>query len=107
MLEPSTGQLVLAWSIIIVMYIGFSALAGFILWACARRIGKISKATFMNSWGLFWILHISQIAFNLVFWFFWTRPNILRLKLCLNYQNELPKDFPLVFQASLYFYQIY
>ena len=72
MLEPSTGQLVLAWSIIIVMYIGFSALAGFILWACARRIGKVSKATFMNSWGLFWILHISQIAFNLVFWFLWT-----------------------------------
>ena len=70
-LEPSTGTLILSWAIIVIMYVGFSALAGFILWACARRIGKVSKATFMNSWGLFWILHISQITFNLVFWFMW------------------------------------
>ena len=71
-IEPSTGTLILSWVIIIIMYVGFSALAGFILWACARRIGKIKNATFMNSWGLFWILHISQIAFNLVFWFMWS-----------------------------------
>ena len=70
-LEPSIGTLIFSWAIIIIIYVGFSALAGFILWACARRIGQISEATFMNSWGLFWILHISQIAFNLVFWFMW------------------------------------
>ena len=46
--EPSTGSIVVAWTIIIIMYIGFSALAAFILWGCARRIGKINHATYMN-----------------------------------------------------------
>jgi len=47
---------------------GFSAIAGLILWGLARGLGNIENATFLNSWGLYWILSIVQTGLA-IFWF--------------------------------------
>jgi len=68
--DPITGSyLVLIISVISIIYIAFSALGGLILWACGSRIGKVENATFLNSWGLFWILHLVQIIFHFLVYF--------------------------------------
>ena len=65
----SMGYLVLIISVISIIYICFSALGGLILWGCGSRIGKVENATFLNSWSLFWILHLVQIIFHFLIWF--------------------------------------
>ena len=52
--------------VLIIFVIGFSALSGLILWGCARGIGKVENATYLNSWGLFWILSLVQFAVGIV-----------------------------------------
>ena len=50
---------------LIVAIVAFSAVCAVILWGCARGIGKVENATYLNSWGLFWILTVSQLILSL------------------------------------------
>jgi len=65
-----TEYMVLFIFIYIIFYVAFSALCAVILWGCARGIGKVENATYLNSWGLFWILTVLQILIGILQWFF-------------------------------------
>ena len=64
MTEASLG--IAAIFFIILFYVALSALGAVILWGCARGIGKIENATYLNSWGLFWILTAAQFVVSLL-----------------------------------------
>tara|TARA_Y100001970_G_C13801752_1_gene635419 strand:- start:62 stop:520 length:459 start_codon:yes stop_codon:yes gene_type:complete len=61
-------EIVLFIILAIFLIVGFSALGGLILWGCARGIGGIEKSTFLNSWGLYWILTIVQFFIFLIWY---------------------------------------
>ena len=64
MTEASLG--IAAIFFIILFYVALSALGAVILWGCARGIGKVENATYLNSWGLFWILTAAQFGLSLL-----------------------------------------
>jgi divalent metal cation (Fe/Co/Zn/Cd) transporter len=43
-----------------------SAIGALILWGLARGLGKIENATFLNSWGLYWIISLANLVISLV-----------------------------------------
>ena len=53
--------------IAVLAYLIFSVIGGLILWGLARGLGKIENATFLNSWGLYWILSIAQTFIGAIF----------------------------------------
>jgi len=63
-----SGELALIIVIVVLVYLIFSVIGGLILWGLARGLGKIENATFLNSWGLFWILGIIQAIIGLVWY---------------------------------------
>ena len=63
-----SGELLLIIILGIFGTVAFSALGGLILWGCARGIGGVEKATFLNSWGLYWILSIVQFFIFLIWY---------------------------------------
>ena len=64
----SAGAIAGSIFLIILFYVALSALGAVILWGCARGIGKVENATYLNSWGLFWILTLAQLGISLVLW---------------------------------------
>ena len=45
-----------------IIYLIFSLLAALMLWGLAKGLGRIQNATFLNSWGLFWLLNLVQLT---------------------------------------------
>ena len=64
----SSGELAIIIVIAVLAYLIFSVIGGLILWGLARGLGKIENATFLNSWGLFWILGIIQSIIGLIWY---------------------------------------
>tara|TARA_B100000945_G_C20222816_1_gene521395 strand:+ start:151 stop:675 length:525 start_codon:yes stop_codon:yes gene_type:complete len=62
-----SGAIILGALFLIFCFIAFSALGALILWGCARAIGKIEGVTYLNSWGLFWILVLAGIPIGILF----------------------------------------
>ena len=62
------GEIALVIIIAIVVVIICSLIGGLILWGCARGIGKVENSTFLNSWGLYWILSIVQFFIGLIWY---------------------------------------
>ena len=62
-----SGELAIIIVIAVLAYLIFSVIGGLILWGLARGLGKIENATFLNSWGLYWILSIAQTFIGAIF----------------------------------------
>ena len=61
------SEIVLIIILIIIITLVTSVIGGLILWGLARGLGKIENATFLNSWGLYWILSIAQTFIGAIF----------------------------------------
>ena len=64
----SSGEIALIIVLSIIVILVTSVIGGLILWGLARGLGKIENATFLNSWGLYWILSIAQTFIGLIFY---------------------------------------
>tara|TARA_Y100001970_G_C14069454_1_gene768558 strand:- start:192 stop:626 length:435 start_codon:yes stop_codon:yes gene_type:complete len=63
-----SGEIALIIVLSIIVILVTSVIGGLILWGLARGLGKIENATFLNSWGLYWILSIAQTFIGLIFY---------------------------------------
>ena len=59
-------DLVLAILLILFAAVAGSAIGALILWGLARGLGKIENATFLNSWGLYWIISLVNGVISLI-----------------------------------------
>ena len=65
----STSEIAIIIICAILGMVAVSAIGGLILWGCGRGIAKIEKATFLNGWGLWWILYLTNIFFYGILYF--------------------------------------
>tara|TARA_B100000427_G_C15311265_1_gene508376 strand:- start:288 stop:737 length:450 start_codon:yes stop_codon:yes gene_type:complete len=90
--------------LILIAVVGGSAISGLILWGLARGLGKIENATFLNSWGLTWIISIINAIVYLVFW--GISALIIQNLVSMNYRSGFETAAAIQFITTLVYYVV-